>query len=279
MKRFCVFVLLWMVSVGLFLYPGVSTILRNNALADKGGSWIEANSTVDVQEVDKAKTYNSELSAYPVIDPWLTPDVLKSDRYRYYHTLLMANGQMGVLDIPRFNQRLPIYHDAPDALEKGVQHLYGTSLPVGGKGSMSVLSGHTGLPSMTVFDNVPKLKAGDELIIHAGGQELVYEMTSFKVVEPTDVHAIKMDPARDQLVLITCWPYGVNSKRWLVYADRVDREPKEEVHFPSAEIPELALPVKVMLGVGGVVFVGGLIHISREAAILVRLRRRKDAES
>ena len=129
---------------------------------------------------------------------------------------------MGHVNIPEINVNLPIYHGtSEEVLQKGVGHLENTSLPVGGEDTHTVLSGHTGLPSAELFNNLSELEEGDEFYLHILGEVLAYKIDQIKVVEPQETSDLLIDPTKDYATLVTCTPYGVNSHRLLVRGTRI----------------------------------------------------------
>ena len=117
---------------------------------------------------------------------------------------------------------LPIYHGTDSkALEKGAGHLENSSLPVGGKGTHSIISAHTGLPSAKMFDNITEVKEGDIFYIHVLNRILAYEVNQIKVVLPENISDLLINRNKDYVTLVTCTPYGINSHRLLVRGERV----------------------------------------------------------
>ncbi len=141
-----------------------------------------------------------------------------------YEELLLAedSGVMGYLEIEKIKLKLPIYHGvSEEALEDGVGHLEGTSLPVGGETTHAVLFGHRGLPSAKLFTDLDQLEAGDTFQITVMDRVLVYEVTQTEVVLPEELNDLAVEPGKDQVTLVTCTPYGVNSHRLLIHGERV----------------------------------------------------------
>lgn len=141
-----------------------------------------------------------------------------------YEELLLAedSGVMGYLEIEKIKLKLPIYHGvSEEALEDGVGHLEGTSLPVGGETTHAVLFGHRGLPSAKLFTDLDQLEAGDTFQITVLDRVLVYEVTQTEVVLPEELNDLAVEPGKDQVTLVTCTPYGVNSHRLLIHGERV----------------------------------------------------------
>lgn len=175
------------------------------------------------KSIEKANAYNDSLSpAMPILDPWDSRISEDNADYKHYLSHLTGLPTMGQITIPSINSSLPIYHGtSTEALEKGVGHLYGTSLPVGGEKTHTALTGHTGLPNSTMWDNLVDVKEGDSIIIETFGETLAYKVTELRVVLPDETDSIIAQQGKDMVTLITCTPYGVNTHRLLVEAERV----------------------------------------------------------
>lgn len=139
-----------------------------------------------------------------------------------YQSLLdSGGGVMGTIHIPKISVRLPIYHGTSEsALASGVGHLYGSSLPVGGKSTHAVLTGHRGLVEAAMFTRLDEMRVGDYFYIEVMGRTLGYQVDRITVIEPNDTSQLKIVPGEDRVTLMTCTPYGVNTHRLLVSATR-----------------------------------------------------------
>lgn len=149
-----------------------------------------------------------------------------------YWKLLNADptGTMARLRVPAIDLDLPVYHGTSDAtLLKGVGHLQGTSLPVGGEGTRSVLTGHRGLANATMFTNLDRVKKGDTFSVEVLGEVFTYRVFDVKVVAPEDTEEIRAVPGKDLMTLITCTPLGVNTHRILVTGERVTPTPAADI--------------------------------------------------
>ena len=130
---------------------------------------------------------------------------------------------MGAIEIPGINVYLPIYHGtSADVLNIGVGHLKGTSFPVGGESTHSVLTGHRGLPTAELFTNLDQVKEGDVFYIHILKETLAYQVYAIETVLPEQVDSLGIEQGRDLVTLVTCTPYGINSHRLLIHAERTD---------------------------------------------------------
>lgn len=131
---------------------------------------------------------------------------------------------MAWIEIPKISVKLPIYHGtSEDDLASGVGHIQGTSLPVGGPSTHTVLSAHSGMQTARMFDDIRRLAPGDLFAIHVLGKELVYEVTGSEVVLPEETGSFEIQQGQDLCTLVTCTPYGINDHRLLVHAHRTDR--------------------------------------------------------
>ena len=139
-----------------------------------------------------------------------------------YQSLLdSGSGVMGTIRIPKISVKLPIYHGtSQSALASGAGHLYGSSLPVGGKNTHAVITGHRGLVDAMMFTRLDEMRVGDYFYIEVMGRTLGYKVDRISVIEPNDTSTLKIVPGEDRVTLMTCTPYGVNTHRLLVSAVR-----------------------------------------------------------
>lgn len=180
---------------------------------------------------EKAREYNKELLGNVVLTDPFDPKAVEKQNEDYDNLLNIAgDGVMGSVEIPSINVYLPIYHGTDsESLEKGAGHLENSSLPVGGKGTHSIISAHTGLPSAKMFDDLTEVKIGDVFYIHVLNRTLAYEVDQIKVVLPENISDLLIDKNKDYVTLITCTPYGINSHRLLVRGTRIPyREAKKK---------------------------------------------------
>ena len=160
-----------------------------------------------------------------------------SARAPYTEQLAYGGSEMiAYISIPKCSVRLPIFHGTEDkALMAGVGHLDWTSLPCGGASTHCVLTAHTGIPGRRMFDDIGLLAPGDEFVVWTLGEALAYRVTGTEKVLPSQVESLAIEPGRDLCTLVTCTPYGVNSHRLLVHAERCAYVPGEE-EMPSAAV-------------------------------------------
>lgn len=216
--------LVFVVGLAIMLYPCVSDIwnqLRENSLMDSYDEAVAALSNDELAALwDAARAYNEQLD--PQFSDAFTGEELSADD-EYWNLLdVDGTGVMGYVEIPAISVRLPLYHGTSGSvLERGLGHLGGTSLPVGGFGTHCVVSGHRGLPSALLLTNLDQLKRGDRFCFHVLGRTIAYQVDRIEVVDPDEVSSLKAAAAGDYATLLTCTPYGVNTQRLLVRGHRV----------------------------------------------------------
>lgn len=228
MIRILTVILLLTVSVCLMVYPFISNHVFErwaDSLAIAADRSIDRMTDHEKQAaIEAAVEYNRNIAEGNVelTDPFLTKK--RDDHKTGYNSLLSVteDGVMGYIEIPAIDVSLPIYHGVSEkVLQRGVGHLEGTSLPVGGESTHTVLTGHTGLSRAKLFTDLKELKAEDLFMINIMGEELVYQIKQTEVVLPEEVDALYVEEGRDLCTLVTCTPYGVNSHRLFVHGERI----------------------------------------------------------
>ncbi|MGO4680907.1 class C sortase [Microbacterium sp. 2MCAF23] len=182
-----------------------------------------------------------------------------------YQSLLHADadGVMARLRVPSIGVDLPIYHGTADStLAKGVGHLEGTSLPVGGEDQHAVLTAHRGLAGATLFDNLDQVKVGDTFTVEVFGQVLTYRVRDTRVVLPEETQALYPQAGEDLVTLVTCTPLGINSHRILVTGERVTPTPQKDLDAAGA-VPDIpGFPWWAPIIGGSLIVLAGLVVAS-----------------
>lgn len=209
-------------SLCFVLYPTVSNAVNSFFAASTINNYaasLDSISAVDKSDrLSAAVDYNNNLSELINGFSYDTDSVIDG----YDDILNFGDGLIGYIDIPKINVKLPIYHgDTDKVLEKGVAHIPNTAFPIGGIGNHSVLSAHTGYPTQVFFDNLNELSVGDEIKVSVFDETLTYAVTAKNIVQPDNISLLSVDDEKDLLSLITCYPYGINSHRLIVTAERV----------------------------------------------------------
>lgn len=157
-----------------------------------------------------------------------------------------ADGVMATLSVPRLGLVLPVRAGTSDGvLARGLGHLSGTSLPVGGEGTHCVVAGHTDYRDLELFTHIGELEPGDVVTLSSAAGRLRYAVAQVRVTDPQDTGSLLAQPGRDLLTLLTCYPPGVNTHRLLVTCERVeDGDARDAGDSPAPETtspgPEVA---------------------------------------
>lgn len=227
-----VIILLFIIGSTVLLYPTASNMWNNYRNMQIQMSYIQKVDNLDKEVyaniLSQAREYNNHHHTNMIVDTFDEENEYKLSHP--YDTLLNPNGDqiMGYLEIPRINLELVIYHGIGESvLEKGVGHVEGTSLPIGGESTHAVLAGHRGLPGAKLFTDIEKLRMGDVFYIVVMHEKMQYKVEQIEVVLPNETEKLKIEEGRDHVTLLTCTPYGINTHRLLVRGERTDWvEPK-----------------------------------------------------
>ena len=184
---------------------------------------------------------------------------------------------MGSIEIPKIKVILAIYHGlGTDVLEKGVGHVEGTSLPIGGEGTHAVLAGHRGLPSAKLFTDLNLVKEGDVFYLHILNQTLAYEVDQIQTVLPDQTESLAITEGKDYVTLVTCTPYAVNTHRLLVRGHRTTVEAAKEAQKSEKKVSGAtnpSLPMILLCVVIGIVIAAVLVTVIN--SVQNKKRRRK----
>ena len=228
-----ILVIIFFIGLLILLYPFVSqywnSLVQSRAIADYD-ELLSKKDTIDYNDMfTQANNYNQELSK-------LEFPLVQYKQISGYSDLLDINnnGMMGYITIDKISAKIPIYHGTSlSILNTAVGHLQGSSLPIGGESTHSVLSAHSGLPSAKLFTNLSKLEIGDIFVITIIDRKLTYQVDKIVIVEPNDVSDLEIINGNDYVTLITCTPYGINTHRLLVRGTRITDVVKEELIVTS----------------------------------------------
>lgn len=226
-------VFVFIIGLSVMLYPPISSYWNSKVQSRAVASYSNAVKLLTEEEKDtmlkKADTYNEKLK--DVNRPFLN----YAEAGDYNSILdISGTGIMGYVTIEKLGVELPIYHGTSEGvLQVAAGHLEGSSLPVGGEGTHSVLSAHRGLPSARLFTNLDKMEAGDTFTVTVLDRKLTYQVDQIKIVEPQEINDLTIEEGKDYCTLMTCTPYGINSHRLLVRGERISQE--ESGNFVTAD--------------------------------------------
>lgn len=256
------------IGIGFIVYPIISnryyTIKTNYTIKDyddtvKKISKEEINRRMKLAHAYNAAIYSGTESVPSFKDPY--SDEEKKEGIAEYARMLEVHEKIGHVEIPEINIDLPIFAGtSPQVLQMGVGHMESSSLPVGGKNTHSILTGHRGLPKARLFTDLNRMQIGDTFYINNLGGKLAYEVDQIKVIEPSRFEDLRIVQGKDYVTLLTCTPYMINSHRLLVRGHRVPYNPAKEKEEKNKGLKLLIMKISI-----------GVLII----AILILIRRRK----
>ena len=264
-------ILIFLLALGITLYPLISNWYNERHQSEIHTQYQEIIQQVDNSDLIRAKElaneYNAAILPGTQLSDAFSQEALLWASEDYEHQLNLAgDGTMGYVEIPLIQVNLPIYHGTDsDTLDAGIGHLLGTSLPVGGMNTHSVLTAHSGMANQKMFSDLDKLNLGDVFYLQVLGETLAYQVDQINTVLPHDTTYLGIEEGMDICTLVTCTPFGVNTHRLLVRGFRI---PYEEAEVIVAEQLQVEEPPKstweeqyikgILLGIGAVILIACL---------------------
>ncbi|MBE6562611.1 MAG: class C sortase [Ruminococcaceae bacterium] len=251
-----ILLIVFFIGLSVLLYPTISSYwnskTQSEAIVDYE-KMLETYKPEDFTAVfEAADEYNKKLASLDF--QYHDYELLKEE---YYKTLdLSGTGMMGYLTIPKISQELPVYHGTSnDVLSVAAGHFEGSSLPVGGESTHSVVSAHRGLPTAVLFTHLDRMEIGDTFYFTILDRTITYEVDQIRIVEPDDTELIQIERGKDYCTLLTCTPYGINTQRLLVRGHQVDATQKRTLYVANegyridtlVVMPFVALPIVTVL--------------------------------
>lgn len=273
-------VLMFMLALGITLYPLVSSWYNERHQSEIHTHYVEIVAQTDKSEIIKARQlaneYNASIVPGTVIEESFTQEAMLAAAEDYDNQLnLTGDGIMGYVEIPLINVNLPIYHGTDsETLDAGIGHLLGTSLPVGGSSTHSVLTAHSGMANQKLFSDLDKLQTGDVFYLRVLDENLAYQVDEINTVLPHDSSLLEISEGQDYCTLVTCTPFGVNSHRLLVRGIRIPYEEAEVIVEEQIQSEEKPTSTWVEQYIMGLFYGSGAVLIIGIAYLVYRFKRR-----
>ena len=223
-KKITLIIMLVLLFIGLcvLLYPSISSYWNSKVQSKSIASYEQILKSMQPEDYSKifeeAEIYNKKLNEiqFPLRD--------YSNVEGYFDAInLDGKGMMGYITIDSIGVEIPIYHGtSTEVLAFAAGHMQGTSIPIGGESTHSVLSAHRGLPNARLFTDLPKVQVGDSFTVTILDRVMIYQVDQILTVLPENTTEINVVEGKDYCTLITCTPYGINSHRLLVRGTRVE---------------------------------------------------------
>ncbi|MBQ6895627.1 MAG: class C sortase [Oscillospiraceae bacterium] len=254
-KSTIILLVCFFIGLSVLLYPSISSYwnskTQSEAIVDYEAMLARVKAEDFTAYFEAADEYNAQLAA-------LEKPFIDYRKLEGYHDILNVSGtgMMGYVSVPKINQELPLYHGTSDSvLAFAAGHMEGTSFPVGGANTHSVVSAHRGLPTAVLFTYLDRMEIGDTFTFKILDREITYEVDQIRIVKPDDLSLIGIEQGGDYCTLLTCTPYGINTERLLVRGKRVDSTVKRNIYIANEAyridtlvvMPIVALPIIVVL--------------------------------
>ncbi|MBM6644581.1 MULTISPECIES: class C sortase [Bacillus] len=227
MRRGFISLVLFLAGLSLFLYPLVANYINNYVYKTRVIRYEKMVDDLKVEDVNekfrKMETYNNSLgkTTFKMSDPFVRDAEVNKEPLNFIN----KDEIFGTISIPKINEELPIYLGASqENLSRGVGQIEGTSLPIGGKDTHTVLAGHRGYHGATMFRHLDRLSDGDIFYVNVLGKQQVYKVIGREIINPNQVDKLNVIKGKDKVTLLTCEPYTSSKYRLLIYGERVETE-------------------------------------------------------
>ena len=258
------FIFIFILGLGILSYPMISNwyyrIESNNQVVD----YKEARSLLSKEEIQRrlrlAKIYNDNLGNVVPKDPYSEEE--KKKAFENYAQMLELRTKIGVITIPSIDVELPIYAGTnEEILQKGAGHLEGTSLPIGGESTHTVITAHSGLPTARLFTDLEKVKMGEKFYIENIAGTMAYQVDHIDVIDPSDFQQLLVVPGKDYATLLTCTPIMINTHRLIVRGHRVPYVPKVDEKVKEDKGKNLGIDKRlIILLIFAIILIGMFLY-------------------
>ena len=246
----------FLLALGMTLYPVISNHVNEKYASEIHTAYEEIIQQADTSALLEAKelaiAYNEAIVPGAADEAYSQAALLEASVDYEKQLNIVGNGTMGYVEIPNINVNLPIYHGTSnDSLERGIGHLLGSSLPVGGESTHAILTAHSGMASQKMFSDLDLMKIDDVFYIDVLNERLAYQVDAIFTVLPHETEQLQIVTGEDYCTLVTCTPFGVNTHRLLVRGTRIPYEEAEEIleQQPVIEEPTSTWEEKYMDGI------------------------------
>lgn len=268
---------LFLTALGLTLYPLISNYVNQKYASEIQTAYQELIQQTDdsVLQETKQRAIAYNLAITPGTADAYSEESLLSAAEDYDDQLDIAgNGIMGYVEIPKIQVNLPIYHGTDaEVLDRGVGHLLGSSLPVGGENTHTILSGHSGMASQKMFTDLEQLTQGDVFYLNILNETLAYQVTEINTVLPYETELLGIVPGEDLCTLVTCTPYGINTHRLLVRGSRIPYEEAAVLEEENVSAEPVASTWEAKYLQGLLIGCAATVGVSAIVFLVVRIKK------
>lgn len=243
------------VGLSVLLYPAISSYWNSKTQSEIILDYEAMLANIEADDYtalfEEAEEYNKKLSQLA------SPHVEHEKVEGYLDVLdVTGTGMMGYITIPKISQEIPVYHGtSEEVLSVAVGHYQGSSLPIGGESTHSVVSAHRGMPTATLFTYLDRMEVGDLFYYTVLDRKFTYEVDQIRIVEPDDTSLVQIEEGKDYSTLVTCTPFGLNTQRLLVRGHQIDVQQTRNIYIANEAyrvdhlivMPIVALPIIFVL--------------------------------
>lgn len=254
-KTTIILLISFFIGLSVLLYPSISSYWNSKTQSE---AIVDYESMLSQYKPEDYTALFAQADAYNQALANLEEPLVEHGTIAGYNEILdvSGTGMFGYITVPKISQQLPVYHGTSDSvLSVAVGHLQGTSLPVGGKTTHSVVSAHRGLPTAVLFTHLDRMEIGDTFYFTILDRTITYEVDQIRIVEPQDTSLIQIAEGKDYCTLLTCTPYGINTQRLLIRGHQIDATQTRNIYVaneayrvdPLIVMPIVALPIIFVL--------------------------------
>lgn len=271
---------MFLLALGITLYPLISTWYNEKHQSEIHTHYMEVVEQIDNSEIIRARSlaneYNASIVPGAKVEESFSQEAILTASEDYDSQLnLVGDGIMGYVEIPLIKVNLPIYHGTDsETLDAGIGHLLGTSLPVGGESTHSVLTAHSGMANQKLFSDLDKLEKGDVFYLRVLDENLAYQVDEINTVLPHDTTYLGITEGEDYCTLVTCTPFGVNTHRLLVRGARIPYEEAEVIVEEQKQTEEQPTSTWVEQYILGLFYGSGAVILMGIIYLIFKFRRR-----
>lgn len=271
---------MFLLALGITLYPLISTWYNEKHQSEIHTHYMEVVEQIDNSEIIRARSlaneYNASIIPGAKVEESFSQEAILTASEDYDSQLNLAgDGIMGYVEIPLIKVNLPIYHGTDsETLDAGIGHLLGTSLPVGGESTHSVLTAHFGMANQKLFSDLDKLEKGDVFYLRVLDENLAYQVDEINTVLPHDTTYLGITEGEDYCTLVTCTPFGVNTHRLLVRGTRIPYEEAEVIVEEQKQTEEQPTSTWVEQYILGLFYGSGAVILMGIVYLIFKFRRR-----
>ena len=213
--------ILFLLGFSIFIFPSITNYLYNKKVSKLKDEYEEVvrnnnfDSLYNLLKKENNDLYKNKQKSF--VSQKISYEKALIDLKKYD----LDNNIIAFLNIPSIDITLPIYLGASKSnMRLGAVHLTGTTYPIGGDNTNSVIAAHRGFYKTLMFRHIDKIKKGDKLYIKNFKETLIYKAVDIDIIDSKDINKLVIQNNKDMVTIISCHPYPFNYQRYVVYFER-----------------------------------------------------------